>query len=33
MAMMTGGPAAEENKGGLSVCMPSGFPEGVQPPP
>ena len=31
MAMMAGGPAAEENKGELSVCMPSGFPEDVEP--
>ena len=27
MAMMAGGPAVEENKGELSVCMPCGFPE------
>ena len=33
MAMMAGGPAVEENKWGLSVCMPSGFPEDVEPPP
>ena len=33
MAMMAGGPAAEENKGELSVRMPSGFPEDVEPPP
>ena len=33
MAMMAGGPAVEENKGGSNVCMPSGFPEDVQPPP
>ena len=31
--MMAGGPAVEENKGELSVCMPSGFPEDVEPPP
>ena len=33
MAMMAGAPAAEENKGELSVRMPSGFPEDVEPPP
>ena len=33
MAMMAGGPAAEENKGESNVCMPSGFPEDVEPPP
>ena len=33
MALMAGGPAAEENKGELSVRMPSGFPEDVEPPP
>ena len=33
MAMMAGGPAAEENKGELSVRMPSSFPEDVEPPP
>ena len=27
MAMMAGGPAAEENTGESNVCMPSGFPE------
>ena len=32
VALMAGGPAAE-NKGGLSVCMPSSFPEDVEPPP
>ena len=26
MAMMAGGPAAEESTGELNVCMPSGFP-------
>ena len=33
MAMMAGGPAAEETKWELSVRMPSGFPEDVKPPP
>ena len=33
MAMIAGGPAVEENKGKLSVCMPSDFPEDVEPPP
>ena len=33
MAMMAGGPAAGENKGELSVRMPNGFPEDVEPPP
>ena len=33
MAMMAGAPPAEENKGELSVCMPNGFPEDVEPPP
>ena len=33
MAMMAGAPAAEENKGELSVRMPSGFPEDVEPSP
>ena len=33
MAMMAGGPAVKENKGGLSVCMSNGFPEDVGPPP
>ena len=33
MAMMAGGPDAEENKGELSVRMPSCFPEDVEPPP
>ena len=33
MAMIAGGPAAEENKGELSVRMPSGFPEDVEPSP
>ena len=33
MALMAGGPAAEENKGELSVRMPSGFSEDVEPPP
>ena len=33
MAMMAGGPAAEENTGESNVCMPSGFPEDVEPPP
>ena len=32
-AMIVGGPAAEENKVELSVRMPSGFPEDVEPPP
>ena len=32
MALMAGGPAVE-NKGELSVCMPTGFPEDVEPPP
>ena len=32
MAMMAGGPAVGENKGELSVCMPSGFPEDAEPP-
>ena len=33
MAMMAGGPVVEQIEGGLSVCMPSVFPEDVQPPP
>ena len=33
MAMMAGAPPADENKGELSVCMPNGFPEDVEPPP
>ena len=33
MAMMAGGPAAEANKGESNECMPSGFPEDVEPPP
>ena len=33
MAMMAGGPAAEENKVELSVRMPSGFPKDVEPAP
>ena len=33
MVMMAEGPAAKENKGELSVCMPSGFPGDVEPPP
>ena len=33
MAMMTGGPAAEENTGESNMCMTSGFPEDVEPPP
>ena len=33
MAMMAGGPAAEENKGEFSVRMPSGFSEDVEAPP
>ena len=33
MAMMAGGPAVEDNQGKLRVCMPSGFPEDVEPPP
>ena len=31
-ALMAGGPAVEI-KGELSVCMPSGFPGDVEPPP
>ena len=31
MAMMAGGPV--ENKGELNVCMLSGFPADVEPPP
>ena len=33
MSMMAGGPAVEDYKGELRVCMPSGFPEDVEPPP
>ena len=33
MAIMARGPAAEENKGEVSVRMPGGFPEDVEPPP
>ena len=33
MAMLVGGPAVEETKPELSVCMPSSFPEDVEPPP
>ena len=33
MAMMTGGPAAEENKGESNACIPRVFPEDVEPPP
>ena len=33
MAMMAGGPVAEENKGESNVCMPSSFSEDVEPPP
>ena len=33
MAMMAGGPAVEDNKGESNVCMPSGFPEYIEPPP
>ena len=33
MAMMAESLAVEENKGELSVRMPSGFPEDVEPPP
>ena len=33
MAMMAGGPAVEDIKRELSVCMLSGFPEDVEPPP
>ena len=33
MAIMAGGPAVEENQGESNVCMPSGFPEDVEPPP
>ena len=32
MAMMAESLAVEENKGELSVRMPSGFPEDVEPP-
>ena len=32
MAMMGGGPAVEENKGELSVRMPRGFAEDLEPP-
>ena len=32
MALLAGG-SAVENKGKLSVCMPSGFPEDEEPPP
>ena len=32
MAMMGGGPAVEENKGELSVRMPRGFAEDLDPP-
>ena len=32
MAMIAGGPAAEEIKGESNVCMPSSFPEDVEPP-
>ena len=33
MVMMAGGPAAEENKGELSVRMPRHFPDDVEPSP
>ena len=33
MVMMAGGPVVEDNKRELRVCMPSGFPEDVEPPP
>ena len=33
MAMMAGGPAVEESTRESNVCMPSGFPEDVEPPP
>ena len=33
MTTMAGGPAVEENKEELRACMPSGFPEDVEPPP
>ena len=33
MVMMSGGPAVGDNKEKLSVCMPSGFLEDVEPPP
>ena len=33
MATMAGGSAAEENTGESNVCMPNGFPEGVEPRP
>ena len=32
VSLMAGGPAVEK-KGELSVCMPSGFPRDVEPPP
>ena len=32
-AMMAGGPGAGENTVESNVCMPSGFPEYVEPPP
>ena len=33
MAMMAGEPAMDDNKGESNECMPSGFPEDVEPPP
>ena len=33
IAMVAGGLAVEESKGELSVRIPSGFPEDVEPPP
>ena len=33
MTTMAGRPAVEDNKGELSACMTSGFPEAVEPPP
>ena len=33
MAMMAGGSAVEDNIGESNVCMPSGCPEDVEPPP
>ena len=31
--MVAGGTAAEDNIGESNVCMPSGIPEDVKPPP
>ena len=33
MARMARGPAVEDNEGESNLCMPSGFPEDVKPPP